>query len=85
MMELIEGPLLNKPPLNDEEAIAEVEIWQDKQELSIKAATQYSDYVNFVCPLENLKTKAKLDKTWDKINAVSMLTSKFIINAHFLP
>ena len=71
MLELLEGPLLNKSPLNDDEAIAEVDIWQDKQELSIEAVTDYSGYVSFVCPLENLKTKAKLDKVWDRINAVS--------------
>lgn len=65
VFELLEGPLLNKADLGHEEALSEVQAWEEKQDLSIRAATNISSYTGIVNPLLNLKNKDKLKRFWD--------------------
>ena len=72
----METPLLNEKgqlQLNDSpEKVPEFNQWERVQEISIKAALQYSSFVNLVYPLENLQNANTLNKTWEKLNAVSL-------------
>ena len=48
--------------------------WNEAQEKSVRAALQYSSYVNLVHPLQNLKFRPKLNAIWDNLNAVRRLS-----------
>lgn len=74
-MDIVEAPLLVQgfdPGSEDTSVIFnEYALWDEAQPISIRAAIQYSGFVNLVNPLTNLKSQPTLDKTWERINAVS--------------
>lgn len=76
LLDLMETPLLDgKGELQLGESpdkVPEFAQWEKVQEMSIKAALQYSSFVNLVHPLENLQNEITLNKTWEKLNAVSL-------------
>lgn len=73
-MDIVEAPLLAKGfdfSLEDDSVIFnEYALWDEAQPISIRAAIQYSGFVNLVNPLTNLKSQPTLDKTWERVNAV---------------
>ena len=72
-MDLMETPLLDAEGViqaqENPEEVPEFAQWERAQEISIKAALQYSSFVNLVFPLENLQNELTLSKAWDKLNA----------------
>lgn len=79
----METPLLNTEGIIEAverpEDVPEFAQWEKAQEFSIKAALQYSSFVNLVYPLENLQSETTLKKAWDKLNAVCFLNSHVLL------
>ncbi|EJD03112.1 uncharacterized protein FOMMEDRAFT_156484 [Fomitiporia mediterranea MF3/22] len=73
LMDLMETPLLSQDPSfkfdGDSTTFNEFVRWKEAQPISVKAALDYSSFVNMVFPLSNLKNKATLNKLWDRLNA----------------
>ncbi|KAL5507170.1 hypothetical protein ACEPAH_6626 [Sanghuangporus vaninii] len=73
LLDVMETPLISRTADEETEGNFSLSIecarWSEAQEKSVRSAMQYSNFVNLVHPLENLKVKEKLDAIWEQLNS----------------
>ncbi|KAL5528321.1 hypothetical protein ACEPAF_7457 [Sanghuangporus sanghuang] len=73
LLDAMETPLISR--MADEETEGNFSLsnecarWSEAQEKSVRSAMQYSNFVNLIHPLENLKVKEKLDAIWKQLTS----------------